>query len=916
MNEKSVHEMLQQRVAALEAEVSEQNRSAKKLASRQDLMTNLLENLQLAITVWDRAGTLLYANPSFTLLTGYATGDIRNLNGWLACAFPNPDYRKEVMDDWQTTVDRTEVLREFKLTCKGGQVKDVEFRCAILPEGRTLVSLADITGRRQAEEALRKSEARYQSIWENSGTATLMIEADTSISMVNAEFEKISGLSKDQIEGRRSWTDFVVPEDLVQMRKYHQERRQQAGAAPRQYEFGFLDKDGHVKHVVNTVALIPGTQQSISSLIDISARKAMEEGLRESQELHAKLMSAIPDMVVRLGLDGTILSVNDFGLQVSGYAPHEVEGQSMLMFILPEDHARVLEDTVRMLEAPLGPREYHLVMKDGRRLLFEVNGDILRHPDGTPYEMVTVCRDITARKKAEQALRESEARYRAVLEASPDPIVAYDITGKVTYLNPAFTKVFGWSLGELRDRRIDYVPEDQLAVTRKMIEKVKRGESFAGFQTRRRTKAGHELDISMSAAIWRNSAGEPVGSVVTLQDISDRKKMEQQLVQAYKMEALGTLAGGIAHDFNNLLSALIGYAELSLSETQQGTLIHGNLHKILKAGERAKDLVKQILTFSRQSDQELLPIQIRPIVAEVLKFIRASLPTTIEIHPQLVCDATVMADPTQIHQVLMNLCTNAAYAMQENGGILGVSLLQVDLPDPERQRPEISPGAEIDLARGTYLLIEVSDTGHGIPPDVISRIFDPFFTTKPAGKGTGMGLSVVHGIVKSHGGAITVSSIPAKGTTFKVWLPMIAVHKTVEREKSLPLPTGSESVLLVDDEAFQIDIGEQMLRKLGYRVVGCNRSVEALRLFKEQPENFDLVITDMTMPEMTGDVLAQELLKIRPDLPVIICTGFSEKMTPETAAAVGVKGFLMKPVVMADMATMVRKILDRIKADG
>ena len=889
--------------------------STKSFDARLDIFASLFDNLRFGITVWNHEGRLEYANRSFSTITGYTPDEIQTLEDWFPRAYPDPDYRNQVLADWQAAIDLPEAVRAFKVCCKDGEVKDIEFHGVFLPEGRALVTMTDVTARKQAEEALRKSEARYQSVWENSGAAALIIEEDTTVSMVNAEFEKLSGMSSAEIVGKRSWTEFVVPDDLVRMRTFHKERRHKASDVPRQYEFGFLDKDGNVRHVVNTVTLIPGTKQSISSLIDISARKAMEEGIRESQELYAKLMAAVPDIVVRTDMEGKIQYINDAALEISGYSRSEVEGQSMLMFIAPEDHARVVENIMRMYEGPLGPREYHLVMKDGRKLLFEVNGDVLRHPDGTPYELVNVCRDVTARKQAEVALRESDARYRAVLEASPDPIVAYDIHGRVTYLNPAFTGVFGWNLEELLNQRIDYVPEDQQAKTREMIAMVRRGESFAGFQTQRRTKTGEVLDISMSAAIWRDESGDPEGSVITLQDVTERKKMEQQLVQAYKMEALGTLAGGIAHDFNNILSALIGYTELSLPETQPGSLIYGNLQKVLKAGERARNLVKQILTFSRQSDQEFMPVQIKPIVIEALKFIRASIPTSIEIRSDLASTAMVLADPTQIHQVLMNLCTNAAHAMQAEGGFLDVSLRGFDYPESEPGLTVPRNQTQFDLAPGRYLEIRVADTGHGMAPEVLNRIFDPFYTTKAAGKGTGMGLAVVHGIVKSHNGAIKVASQPDEGTTVQVWLPVHKAQPAAAVEQPAALPTGKERILFVDDEDFQVDLGEQLLQKLGYRVVCFRSSTAALDAFSAAPEEFDLVITDMTMPEMTGDILAQELIKIQPDLPVIVCTGFSEKLTPENAEALGIKGLLMKPVVITDMANTVRGVLDQAQAN-
>jgi signal transduction histidine kinase/DNA-binding response OmpR family regulator len=384
----------------------------------------------------------------------------------------------------------------------------------------------------------------------------------------------------------------------------------------------------------------------------------------------------------------------------------------------------------------------------------------------------------------------------------------------------------------------------------------------------------------------------------------DKKKLETRLAQAQKMEAIGTLAGGIAHDFNNILGAIIGYAELAVLDVPDGSRVKHDLMKILKAGNRAKDLVQQILTFSRQSEQEKKPVRVGLIVKDALKFLRASLPTSIGIRENIDRDTGIIeADPTQIHQVLMNLGANAHHVMREEGGILEVTLTNVDMDAHTiRQYP--------DMSSGPYLRLSISDTGHGMTPDVKERIFDPYFTTKEVGEGTGLGLAIVHGIVKDHGGAITVYSEPGKGSTFHVYLPVIEKAEEPQKETLEPLPTGHERILFIDDEPGLVEIGKQMMEKLGYNVVVRTSSIEALELFREQPDRFDLVITDMTMPKMMGDRLAVELMKIRPDIPIILCTGFSERITEEEARGMGIKAFVMKPLVMRVLANTVRRILD------
>ena len=383
----------------------------------------------------------------------------------------------------------------------------------------------------------------------------------------------------------------------------------------------------------------------------------------------------------------------------------------------------------------------------------------------------------------------------------------------------------------------------------------------------------------------------------------EKKDLGRQLRQAQKMEAVGTLAGGIAHDFNNILSAVIGFTEMAMEDAPPDSALTHNMEQVLQAGLRAKHLVQQILAFSRQSEHEMKPVQLDRIIKEACTLLRASLPTTIDIRTDIRTAAFIMGDPTQMHQVLMNLGTNAGHAMRERGGRLVVMLREATL---EEVREKGLPRMDAEA----YLQLVVQDTGQGIPPTIMDRIFDPFFTTKEHTEGTGMGLSVAHGIIKSHGGLIDVESQVGRGTTFHIYLPKIMPRAKALHQSALPLPSGSERVLLVDDETMLVDMGRQVLTRLGYQVTACTNSVEALQHFQNDPAAFDLVITDMTMPHLTGKELATALLKIKPALPIILCTGFSETITEETAKRIGIKAFILKPIVMSDLAETMRKVLD------
>ena len=383
-----------------------------------------------------------------------------------------------------------------------------------------------------------------------------------------------------------------------------------------------------------------------------------------------------------------------------------------------------------------------------------------------------------------------------------------------------------------------------------------------------------------------------------------KEKLEVQLLQAQKMDAIGTLAGGIAHDFNNILGAILGYAQLAQFAVPENKEAKEYIEQILTASDRAKGLVRQILAFSRQSKLEKIPVDIGIIAKEALKLLRASLPANIEIHQNVTSNqGSVLADQTQIHQIMMNLCTNALHAMESNGGTLAVTLVPVQLNADEAT-------AYYDLKPDRYLKLTVTDSGCGMDAATLTRIFEPYFTTKEAGQGTGMGLSTVHGIVQDHGGSIKVYSEPGSGTSFHILLPSIEVEAQKETSTFEPLPAGTEHVLFVDDEKPLVDIGEEMLQKLGYKTDGRTSPYEALEAFRANPDKFDVIITDMTMPRMSGEKLAQEILKIRPNIPIIICTGFSRVVTPTKTGAMGIKDFLLKPLTMHDLAISIRRALD------
>ncbi|RJQ78961.1 MAG: response regulator [Desulfobacteraceae bacterium] len=496
----------------------------------------------------------------------------------------------------------------------------------------------------------------------------------------------------------------------------------------------------------------------------------------------------------------------------------------------------------------------------------------------------------------------SEKRYRQFFEEDITGDFLMSLDGRIIECNQAFARIFGYASAE----------EVKSADKERFYPSKPNGKQLLRGLLREGRTEGIELELTHRSGRPIYCIGNLVGHLDDsgalkeiggyLFDDTKRVLLEKDLRQAQKMESIGTLAGGIAHDFNNILSGIMGYTEIALSEIPAAAPAAGRLQRVIKAAHRAKELVHQILTFSRQDESNSRPLQLVPVVEEAVKLMRAGLPSTIAIRVRAQAQVTIMADPVQIHQVIMNLCTNAGQAMKKKGGILTVIVEETTLDESFTDR-------YIGVAPGHFARISVADTGEGIAPEIMDRIFDPFFTTKGKTEGTGLGLSVVHGIVTRLNGAITVTS-SAGGSRFDVYLPCSGQPCETKTPESQPIPRGKESIVLIDDEDFQVEIGTQMLMMLGYRVVGFTDSIKALEYISAHADQVDLVITDMTMPKLTGIDLTRRLLDQKPLLPIILCTGYSEAVSAETASSTGVRGFIMKPIVVKDLAGKVREVLD------
>jgi PAS domain S-box-containing protein len=672
-----------------------------------------------------------------------------------------------------------------------------------------------------------------------------------------------------------------------------------------------------IKHLVATAhAFAEGHLHARSGIRDSHAELGqlseafdhMADSLIDSQERLRTIADYTYDWEYWMGPEGALRWVSPSCEKITGYSPGELHADPDLIdrMVHPADKAitRKLLDTLTG-ERRMAQADFRIIHKSGRTVWIDHHCVPTVRPDRTFLGWRVSNRDITDRKQMEKALQESEEQFRSLVEGAPDAIYV-QIGSNFAYLNAAAQQLFGapsaaYLLGQPVLARFHADYHDQVRERVRLI--IQHRQSVPRSQRVCLRLDGHPVPVE-SSAVPITFKGQ-AAALVFLQDISDRKQIEMRLQQARKMEAIGALAGGIAHDFNNMLTPIIGLSEILMDDLPAGSLNRENVTEIYNAARRAGDLVNQILSFSRQSEHKKIPLRIQQVLKEVGQLIRATIPSNIEIHQDLQDDCgPVLADPTNVHQIAMNLVTNALHAVEQNSGRISIGLRRIVLT-----QAQVDAGG-MSLDPGPYALLEVSDTGYGIAAETIPKIFDPYFTTKPQGKGTGLGLSVVFGIVKAHGGDIRIDSRVGRGTTVQVYLPQLQREADSSQEtQTIVHATGTERILLVDDEEPIVRLERQMLERLGYHVTTRTSSVAALEAFKADPDAYDLVITDMAMPHMTGDQLAEQIVAVRHDIPIVLCTGFSETLHLAKAGADGIKGFLMKPLARGDLAAVVRKVL-------
>ena len=649
---------------------------------------------------------------------------------------------------------------------------------------------------------------------------------------------------------------------------------------------------------------------------EIKNRTKAEKALKESETHLRSLIDSLPDLVWLKNSDGIYLSCNSKFEQFFGAKESVIVGKTDYDFVDTDlaDFFRANDRKAMAAGRPSMNEEWLTFVENGYKGLFETIKSPICDADGNLIGVLGIARDISERKNAENGLRESEKRYKSAQRMGHVGHWEYDLVTKFFWGSDEANRIYGFdpeSKNFTTDEIENCIP-DRGRVHQALVDLIEKNKPYDLEIEIHPVSGPKQKFVKSIAELQKDSSGKPYKVTGVIQDITrqkeeelEKQQLELNLLQAQKMESIGTLAGGIAHDFNNILGIIIGNTELALDDVPKYNSAHSNLEEIKKASLRAKNIVKQLLSFSRKTDQKLQPIQIAIIIKDALKFLRSTIPSTINIHQDIqTTEEMIFADPTQINQIIMNLCINASHAMAQTGGDLTVTVEKVNL---DYQLFKDYPG----LKSGDHVKIMVSDTGPGIDPEIIDQIFDPYFTTKGVGKGSGMGLAVVHGFVKNHNGTIRVDSSQGKGTKFSILFPVTSEKPVAETQTDKNIPRGNETLLFVDDEISITKMVQRMFERLGYKVETATTPQDALELFRSKPDHFDLVITDMTMPQMTGVTLSEKLMDIRKDIPIIICTGHSTLVDEEKAKELGLAAYVMKPINMLETAQTIRKVLDR-----
>ena len=908
-------EKLQNRIAELEG----QNERLRSEAVKYRTLFNAFPN---GITVSDAQGNILESNAVAEQLLGVhkAEHEKRAIDGpeWRII---RPDGTDMPPEEWASVM----ALKESRVVsgCEMGIVKPdgrttwLNVTAAPLPleDHGVVVTYSDISEKKYIEDGLIKSEALHREAQKTAMIGHWELDSPSGTPVWSEEIFHIFGL-----DPRSSEPSFIAHKDIIHHQDWDILDRSiqilSTEGTPFDIEFRILRPDGEVRWMHAKGSADRGEDDSgvrmFGTAQDVTGRKMLEEKLRESETRFRLYFENITDVVYELDHGLKLLNVSPTVEKVLGYKPEELIGRTLLEMnvLAPESVDQAVADSLRILNGErVTSTEYRFVTRDGAELWGDISGAPV-YREGKLTSIISVARDVTARKQAEEELKHSEGKLSLILDSLPDMVLEVDAELKIRWANKAALDLNPDALGQTCYQA--FLGNEQACTGCPSVRAFETGRIETGVM--------HQPEFKTAGESYWENIGVPLkdgdGGIVSILEVSRNvteretaklreEKLQQDLIQSHKMESVGTLAGGVAHDFNNILSIIIGNLEMMEDEIPIDSPLRDYLEEIRVAGLRARDVARKLLTFSRQDDAKKIPLDIRAVILEAMSLIRTTIPRNIEMEQKISEKVDrILGNATQISQVLINLCTNARDAVMDSGGSMTIELgnLTVDR-EGEAGDPSLHPG--------DYVRLRVGDTGSGMDEVTRARIFEPYYTTKEIGKGSGIGLAIVHGIIKEHGGNIFVASEPGQGSVFTIFFPACSSQAVSVLKASPTLPRGHERILFVDDEPAIHKLGKKSLERLGYRVQCFSSPLEALESFMADPESFDLLITDMAMPGMTGVQLASETLTIRPGMPILLCTGFSEKISEEIAREMGISSFAVKPLDRVDLAARVRQALDK-----
>jgi len=887
---------------AVVRDISERLNQQRRLQDNRDLLRVIIDSIPDIICIKDGKGRWLLANTYNLELFHLTDVEYRGKTDRELADYTDPIYRESFLaceqSDTTAWTKGKPIRQEEHIPIRGGETRVFDvYKIPLFHQNGSRKAMVvighDITDQKKVEE-------KYRQLFEQSPLSYLSSDLNGTIQAVNRSVTETFGYTPDNLIGH-NLTEFMTPESRESFEKNYPRFVKTGDFSGTDYQV--YRADGSIATIQVTSTIIRdevGRPVSVQSIIlDVTRQRKIEAQVRESEARYRLLFERAPVGIIHYDMNLHVTACNENYLRLMN-TPRD---------IVMDFDIRKLRDTrvIPVMEAALQGEEahwegkYQLTMREDSVYL-SLRTAPLVDGQGNIQGGIAIVVDLSEQKRAET----EKSRFMSAIEQASETIVITDTKGSIEYVNPAFEAMTGYSAQEAYGQNPRILKSDQhdAQFYRDLWRTLREGRVWKGHIVNKK-KDGTLFEEDVTISPVRNQEGKITNYVAVKRDVTREVALEKQLNQAMKMEAIGTLAGGIAHDFNNILSAVLGYAEMVELQLDEDDPARNDVAQIITAGHRATDLIRQILTFSRQEEEELRPVKLQFIIKEALKLLRSSLPSSIELHQDIDSNCgSVLADPTRIHQVLINLCTNAKQAMEGSQGRLIVRLVEQGTLDKEELFP-------VNVEQEQWVALIVSDTGCGMDAQIRERIFDPFFTTKKKGQGTGLGLSVVHGIVKSHGGEIVVESEPGKGSTFYVFFPQVKTEEhSVEYDNAIEVSGGTERIVLVDDEPLLVDLMERSLSLLGYRVDSFIDSFAAQEWIKKHGESIDLVITDMTMPGLTGAELAEFVLACYPEMPIILCTGYSEVMDADKAKELGIRSFVVKPVDNREMACTIREVLD------